>query len=136
MLQALQVPQGHRGRAGDAIVSSYLLTGITVAVTGTTLSVPAIDQSVVDEGLVIVYFSNTGTTGPWYSLPFTNGGVTISMVSFGVGAVTLTSTTQQTGLDFRVVVIPGTSVTKLNVTNPNLNFRNFTAVANALHLSK
>jgi hypothetical protein len=98
------------------------------------MSVPAITQSIVDQGIVLVYFSNTGTSGPWYALPYNNGGTTITMVNYGVGTVSVTSTTLQTNLYFRVVVIPGTSVTLLNVANPGLNYRNYSQVAAALHI--
>jgi hypothetical protein len=56
------------------------------------------------------------------------------MVNYGVGAVNVTATTQQTGLNFKIVVIPGISVQQLNVTNPGLNFKNYSEVASALRL--
>jgi hypothetical protein len=43
--------------------------------------------------------------------------------------------TQTSGIDFRVVVLPGTAITVLNATNPHLNVKNFSEVAAALHLS-
>jgi hypothetical protein len=107
---------------------------MTVPVTGTSLPIPAITQAIVDKGQVLIYFSNSGTTGPWYALPYTNGGTSITMVSYGVGVVNVTATTQQTGLNFKIVVIPGISVQQLNVTNPGLNFRNYSEVASALRL--
>jgi hypothetical protein len=111
-----------------------VLRNINVPVTGATLSVPAITQPIVDQGLVYVYFSATGTTGPWFSLPYTNGSTTISVVRVSVGSVDVTTNTNQTGLYFKIVVIPGSSVTLLNVTNPGLNFKNYSQVASALHL--
>jgi hypothetical protein len=83
---------------------------------------------------VVVYLSAIGTTGPWYALPYNSAGTTINVSSIGVGAVTITSNTTQTNLYFKVVVIPGNSVTLLNVTNPGLNFKNYSQVASALHL--
>jgi hypothetical protein len=111
-----------------------VLKNISVPVTGTNLSVPAITQQIVDQGLVLVYFSATGTTGPWYALPYSNGGTSISVLSYGVGVVTVTASTTQSNLFFKIVVIPGNSVTQLNTTNPHLNFRNYSQVASALNL--
>jgi hypothetical protein len=102
----------------------------------TTLTIPAITQSIVDEGIVLVYLRNTGTSGGWFPIPYSESGNTIVLDNFGVGFVNLKANfSDQNAFDFRVIVVPGSAVTTLNVTNPNLNFRNFTAVASALHLS-
>ncbi|MDB5135967.1 MAG: Collagen triple helix repeat-containing protein [Mucilaginibacter sp.] len=125
---------GATGATGSSDIQSYIITKQVVTVSGTTLSVPSITQNVVDEGLVLVYFSATSTIGPWYALPFNNGVTTISLVGIDLGSITVKSTTFQTNLNFKIVVIPGIALTKLNVTSPRLNFNNYSQVASALHL--
>ena len=128
---------GAAGSAGNANVSSYVLVDQSVVAAGfTILSIPAITQSIVDQGIVLVYLRNTGSTGAWYPIPYSESGNTITLDNFGVGYVDLKANfTDANAFDFRVVVIPGSALTQLNVTNPSLNFRNFTVVARALHLS-
>ena len=82
-----------------------------------------------------VYVRNTGTTATWYSLPYTTGGLTINFTDFRVGFVDVQANVATPNLDFRIVVISGTALTKLNAVNPHLNFNNFSEVASALHLS-
>jgi hypothetical protein len=106
---------------------------MTVGVTGTTLSVPAITSDVVDKGLVLVYFSASGTA-PWYALPFTNGPTTISVQSYTIGQVVVTASTTVTGLYFKVVVVPGTSITTLNYLRHSVNLNDYGAVATALRI--
>jgi hypothetical protein len=98
--------------------------------------VPAITQSIVDQGTVMVYVRNTGTTTGWYPLPYSQGSSTISLYDFKVGQVDLQANYgQAAGLDFRIIVISGTAVTQLNFANPHLNFNNYDQVAAALNLS-
>ena len=130
---------GATGATGNADVSTYILRNVNVPLTGTNFSVPAITQSILDQGLVLVYVSATGITGPWYALPYSSPTTTISLLSYGldgggVGQITVTANTNVNGLYFKVVVIPGSSMTLLNVINPNLNFKNYGQVASALHL--
>jgi hypothetical protein len=102
----------------------------------TKFTVPAITQQIVDSGTVLVYLRNTGSTSGWFALPYTEASHTIDFNDYGVGYIDIKANfTQGSGIDFRVVVIPGTSVTQLNVINPNLNIKNFSEVARALHLS-
>jgi hypothetical protein len=105
-----------------------------VAVGYTTLSVPAITQDIVDEGLVTVYVRNTGTTGPWYALPYSAAGDTIDLTSFGVGYVDLSANfTQANAFDFRVVVVSGSGLT--TIAARRINMKNYSEVAKAFHLS-
>jgi hypothetical protein len=117
-------------------VQSYVLTGEGVVAVGlTTFSIPAITQAIVDQGTVLVYVRNTGTTTNWYALPYSEAGNTIDLSDFGVGYIDLKANfTQANAFDFRVVVVSGSGLTALNVANPNLNFRDFNAVAKALHI--
>ena len=82
----------------------------------------------------MVYFRPNGQSGIWYPLPYSNGGVTITLNAVGLGQVTVAASPSQNNLDFKIVVIPGNSLTQLNVTNPNLNFKNYSQVARALNL--
>jgi hypothetical protein len=119
-------------------VQSYVLINVGVVSVGlTTFSVPAITQSIVDQGSVMVYVRNTGTTLGWYPLPYSESGNTISLSDFVVGAIDLKANfTQTNAFDFRIVVISGTGLTQINVANPHLNFNNYSEVAAALHLPK
>ena len=102
----------------------------------TQFQIPAITQSIVDDGTVLVYLRNTGSNTGWYALPYSQAGNTIDFSDFGVGYINLKANfTQANGIDFRVVVISGTGLTVLNVANPNLNFKNYSQVAAALHIS-
>ena len=47
--------------------------------------------------------------------------------------VIMTASPSQT-LNYKIVVIPGTSVTTLSVAHPGLNYRNYSQVASALHI--
>jgi hypothetical protein len=97
--------------------------------------VPAITQDIVDEGTVLVYVRNTGTTSAWYALPYSLAGNTIDLSDFGVGYVDLQANfTLANAFDFRVVVISGSGLTQLNVAHPGINLRNYNEVAKALHL--
>jgi hypothetical protein len=114
-----------------------LLVNKGVVVAGLTkFTIPAITQAIVDQGTVLVYLRNTGSTSGWFALPYSEAGHSITFNDYGVGYIDLKANfTQASGIDFRVVVIPGTAITTLNATNPNLNIRNFNEVAAALHLS-
>jgi hypothetical protein len=115
-------------------VQTYVERNITVSPAGTTIPVPAITQGILDQGLVLAYYG-TSTSGPWYPLPFNNGiGFTVATTSISVGQILVTSSQTASGSYFKIVVIPGTGVTYLNVANPHLNFNNYNQVAAALHL--
>jgi hypothetical protein len=114
-------------------VNAFLFSNKSISITGTTFNVPAITQSIVDQGLVLVYMG-TSSSGPWYPLPYTQGGTTISLLSYNVGTITVIASTNQTNIYLKVVVIPGNSLTQLNVANPHLNYNNYNQVASALRL--
>ncbi len=126
---------GATGSDGSANVQSFLLLNKSVFLVGnTTLTVPAITQSIVDQGLVLVYVRNTGTA-TWYALPYNEAGNTLNIADFGVGYVNVKANFATTGLDFRVVVIAGTSLTTIMVAHPGVNIYNYTQLATALHLA-
>ena len=52
----------------------------------------------------------------------------------GVGYVDIKSSVSETGLDFRIVVIAGTSITGLQLTHPGINVNNYNQVASSLRL--
>jgi hypothetical protein len=131
-------PVGPQGPPGNANVQSYLLLSQSTSSAGTTsLNVPAITQAIVDEGQVYVYVRNAGDASKgWFSVPFSQGNQTITLVNYTVGTVNLQATQNEaSSYDFKVVVISGTGVTTLALRNPNLNFNNYSQVASALHLS-
>ena len=126
-------PQGEPGTPGTSI-QSFIFTNKAVTLTGTTqLQVPAITQDVVDKGVVLVYFRSTGTTA-WYPLPYTEDDRTIKFSSYDVGYVNIKANFNSTGLDFRIIVIEGTSLTGLSVAHPGLNLRDFKQVAATLNI--
>ncbi|MFD0795277.1 hypothetical protein ACFQZX_16770 [Mucilaginibacter litoreus] len=138
-----QGPQGPQGPAGsngqngkDAEVQSFILENRGVTLTGfTTLPVPAITQDIVDRGIVFVYFKVTGTNTGYYALPYSENDRALSVSNYGVGYVNIKANfTVNSGLDFRIVIIPGTSLSTLSVTHPGLNVRNFSQVASAFNL--
>lgn len=106
-----------------------------VTVGPTRLNVPAITQDIVDEGTVLVYVRNTGSSGGWYSLPYSVSGNEIDLLDFGVGFVNLQANfTQANAFDFRVVVVSGSGLTQLNVAHPGINLKNYSEVSRALNL--
>jgi hypothetical protein len=134
-----QGPAGQNGAAGadgSANVSSVLLTNRSVILTGfTQFSVPAITQDVVDKGLVLMYFRITGSNSGFFAMPYAEAGQTLALSSYGVGYVSVKSNFTASGLDFRVVIIQGTSLTTFGAAHPDVNLRNYSQVASALHLS-
>jgi hypothetical protein len=84
----------------------------------------------------LVYLRNTGSTGGWFPLPYSESGNTVNFSDFGVGFIHLKANfTLTNGFDFKVVVISGTALTIINIANPHLNFNNYADVAAALHLT-
>ena len=127
---------GQNGQDGNANVQNFLLLNKSVTLTGLTrLSIPAITQDVVDQGLVLVYFRVTGSGNVYYALPYSENDRALSVSNFGVGYVDVKANFTASGLDFRVVVIKGTSITTLSFTHPGLNVRNFNQVASTFRLN-
>lgn len=128
---------GVQGPPGtDAAILNYLFVNRSVVLVGNTRFVlPAITQSIVDQGIVLVYFRNTGTTTSWNALPYNETNNTLNIASYGVGYVDLKANFASSGLDFRVVLIPGTSLTTMMSHNPGLNLNNFNQLSAALHLN-
>jgi len=113
-----------------------LLINRSVTLTGfTNFNIPAITQDIVDSGVVLAYFRTTGSTGAYYALPYSEAGRTITLSDFGVGYVNIKANFSQTGLDFKIVVIPGGWVTTLQIAHPNINFKNYSEVATVLHIN-
>ena len=105
-----------------------------VSVGVTKFLVPAITQSIVDQGVVLVYVRSTGTS-IWYALPYSgSGNTTLTMADYGVGYVDVQANFSSSALDFRVVVIAGSSVTVLAARHPGINFSNYSQVAAAFNL--
>jgi hypothetical protein len=127
---------GADGANGTMSVKSYLLVNKSVTLTGfTNFAIPAITQDIVDKGIVLAYFRTTGSTGAYYALPYSEADRTITLSDFGVGYVNIKANFSQTGLDFKIVVIPGGSLTTLQLAHPGVNFKNYTEVATVLHIN-
>lgn len=113
-----------------------LLSNRTVVLTGfTQFNVPQITQDIVDKGVVLMFFRITGSNSGFFAMPYAEAGQTLALSSYGVGYVSVKSNFTASGLDFRVVIMAGTSLTTLGTTHPGLNLRNYSQVAAALHLS-
>jgi len=131
-------PVGAPGADGKdgANIQTFLFTNKSVVLTGfNTFNVPAITQDIVNQGVVLVYFRSTGSTTGFYSLPYVENDRNISLSSYGVGYINIKTNFNGGGLDFKVVVIAGTSLTNLSTSHPGLNLKNYSEVASALHLS-
>jgi hypothetical protein len=102
--------------------------------TGSQFSVPAITADIVNDGIVLVYIRPTGNTTSWYSLPYSEAGTNISLSDYGVGYVDIKSSISETGIDFRFVVIAGTSLTALQLSHPGVNVSDYNSVKAALNL--
>ncbi len=134
-------PQGPQGPAGQdgtngTSVQSFLLTNKSVTLTGLTrLNVPAITADIVNQGLVLVYFRVSGTNTGYYALPYSETDRSLTVSNYGVGYVDIKANFTGSDLDFRVVVISGTSLSTLSVTHPGLNVRNFNQMASTFRLN-
>jgi hypothetical protein len=84
---------------------------------------------------VLVYITPTGNTTGYYELPYTEAGANIGVGYFSVGQVNITTSQKETGIDFRFVIIAGTSLTGLQLTHPGVNLNDYNSVKSALHLS-
>ena len=120
--------------ADGTTVQSFLLTNRSVSLVGNTrFLIPAITQDIVDKGVVLVYFRTTGST-IWYALPYAEDDRTIKLTDYGVGFIDIRANFSSGGLDFRVIVIAGTSLTGLQAGYPGLDIKNYTQVASTLHI--
>lgn len=127
---------GADGKDGTVNVESYLLVNKSVTLTGfTTFAIPALTQSIVDSGVILVYFRTTGSTSGYFALPYSEAGRTITLSDFGVGYVNIKANFSQNGLDFKVVLIPAGGLTTLQVANPGINLKNYNEMAAALHIN-
>jgi hypothetical protein len=127
---------GADGKDGTVNIESYLLINKNVTLTGfTTFAIPALTQSIVDGGVILVYFRTTGSTSGYFALPYSEAGRTITLSDFGVGYVNIKANFSQNGLDFKVVLIPGGALTTLQIANPGINLKNYNEVAAALHIN-
>lgn len=129
-------PTGATGATGanGAQAYSYLLLNQSVVLTGNTrLAVSAITQDVLDKGAVLVYFRTTGDT-VWYSLPYEVDNLTLKLVDIGLGFIDVKANFNSNALDFRIVIITGTSIGALQAAHPGINLRNYTQVASALNI--
>ena len=127
---------GATGATGVTNVNSYLLLNQSVNTLGNTrFNIPQITQAIVDQGVILVYVRTSGTTA-WFPLPFSEAGSTLTVDNYGVGYVEVKANFNATGtLDFRVVLIAGSSLTTLMITHPGINIYNYTQLAAALHLN-
>ena len=80
----------------------------------------------------MAYVRNTGST-TWYALPYNLSGNTLNIADYGVGYVDIQSNFNSGGLDFRIVVVAGSSVTIL-AAHPHINLNNYSEVAAAYNL--
>jgi hypothetical protein len=120
--------------ANGTTVESYLLLNQSVNLVGNTrFLIPAITQDIVDKGVVLVYFRTTGLT-IWYALPYTEDDRTLKLTDYGVGFIDVRANFSSGGLDFRVIVIAGTSLSNLQAGHPGLDLKNYNQVVSALHI--
>ena len=105
---------GADGQDGNANVVSVLVSGVSI-ITGTnTVALPELTQDIFDTGVVFGYVTVSGNTSRWESIPVVIGGsVVLDITEIQVGNVILDSTFDQV-LDFRFVVVSGTSSTGKN----------------------
>lgn len=122
--------------AQGAGAETYQLLNRSVSLTGLTrFNIPAITQDIVDRGVVLVYFRSTGTNA-WYALPYQEDDRILRLADYNVGYIEVKANFNSSGLDFKVVIIPGTSLTTLSVSHPGLDLRNYNQVINTLHITQ
>ena len=131
-------PQGPPGYDGNANVigTNSVTVGWTLSGNAytSTINVPDISQDIVDKGIVEVYINYANE---WWVLPDVIG-INSTTYGFGVGYVTLyNSNSDGTKPDyppssiFRVVVVSASN----RMANPNVDWKNYSEVKEALHLS-
>jgi len=127
---------GATGAQGNANVQSGTYTNLAFAFVAANndyelyINDPAITQTALDQGAVLVYFQATTNTSGWTMLPGTFNNIAIN-VSFGLGQVEVTDGTMPSGLfNFRIVVIPPF----IMHAHPDLNTKDFNAVQKMFNL--
>ncbi len=126
---------GAAGKDGSNNVSTYLLTNQSVSLTGyTRLSIPAITADIVNNGYVLVYFQINGDNS-WYALPYSEVDRQLTVANYGTGFVNIKSNFTAGGLNFKVVVVTGTTAVKLQTVYPGLNLLNAANAARYLNLN-
>jgi hypothetical protein len=89
---------------------------------------------VVNQGIVLVYFRSTGAN-LWYALPYAEDDRSLKLSDYGVGYVDVKANFNSSGLDFRIVVITGTSLNTLQASHPGLNINSYKQVSAVLNIN-
>jgi hypothetical protein len=128
-------PQGPQGNANvlgsNALVIDWAYNSTTNAYTD-TIGAQDISQDIVNTGSVEVFYLNNSTE--WWPLPDTYGS-TVTTYGFGVGYVSLQSTTYDQTLPnppstLRIVIISSAE----RMAHPNVNWKNYEEAKAALKL--
>ncbi len=100
---------GQDGEDGNANVVSVLFENQSVVIGDNVLDIPELTQDIYDNGGIIGYVTVIGNNY-WEAFPVTSGGsVILEIDRIEVGSITLRSTFDQSGLNFRFILIAGTS---------------------------
>ncbi len=134
-------PQGVQGINGNANVTNTTFTVTNWTATGyayasDNLYVPSLDLAILTSGLILVYYQ---TPSNIYNLPFNNGTYMIAP-EFGLNSLRIYSYRNDhaifpdpsggSAMIFRIVTIPSS----IKKANPEINYNNYKAVAEAFNL--
>jgi hypothetical protein len=120
--------QGPAGEDGNANVISVFLENQTVSIGITTFAIPELTQEIYDNGLVYGYVTVNGNDF-WEAMPLSTGGnIILDINRFRVGEIDLEATFNQSGLNFRYILIPATAV------SGRLDYTNYESVARFYNL--
>jgi hypothetical protein len=99
-----------------------------------TLKYPAITQSVLDKGSVIVYMKLSNDSTTWYTLPFTSSPGVVLQPALNLGMVRICCNKSLSSgsikMKFRVVIFAAAN----RAANPKVNFNNYLEVKKTFNL--
>ncbi len=95
---------GADGADGNANVTSVQINGVSFIDGETSYSVSELTQDILDNGVVISYFRDSGAS-TWFALPLSLSGFEVFIQSIQLGTITIRANYNASNIDFRFVLI-------------------------------
>ncbi|MEJ7644798.1 MAG: collagen-like protein [Chryseolinea sp.] len=118
---------GEKGETGSANVTSFTFSKISFTNAGKVFELPALTAEILEKGLVVAYIRVSGGA-TWYPLPYEYFGSKINILSMAPGQITLSINYTGDGVDFRFVLIPGTTNVVMRSMSAAIDLTNYSAV--------
>lgn len=102
--------QGIPGEDGNANVKTYVFENVALTTgNNNVFLLPELTEDIVDNGVVLGYVSNMEDA--WYPMPYLDFGESVALYYVTVGSLALSSTIDSQELNFKFVLIGGSSGT-------------------------